>query len=244
MIIPFLHAKKLIPFIKKWLPLITFFFFSSSSAAQKTAMEDRNILAADCIVLCCCCQCMMLQILIFILLKLPHKLMKKMKQYAKKLRARRRATKIMQIKTARNGEDSFPSSHVGSLGAESLEFGCCMSEIERILDDLSSRGEFAFGSFWGGGVASDTSFPSCLNHDQLDYEVVGYRLMELFGAANFSSQHWLIPFWFCQDWFDPIWKEISINSTCKKCQDSLYMYIIRLFPFFHLDHSFIYWFQE
>ncbi|KAL1551208.1 hypothetical protein AAHA92_19078 [Salvia divinorum] len=151
-------------------------------------MEDRNILAADCIVLCCCCQCMMLQILIFILLKLPHKLMRKTKKYAKKLRVRKRGTKIMQIEMPRNGEDSF-RSHGGSLRIESIRFGCCMAEIEHVLDDLSSRGEFAFGSFWGGEVASDTSFPSCFNNDQIDYEVVGCRLMELFGTANFSSQH-------------------------------------------------------
>ncbi|XP_042051318.1 uncharacterized protein LOC121796560 [Salvia splendens] len=151
-------------------------------------MEDRNILAADCIVLCCCCQCMMLQILIFILLKLPYKLMRKTKKYAKKLRACKRGTKIMQIEMPRNREESF-TSHGGSIRIESIRFGCCMSEIERVLDDLSSRGEFAFGSFWGGEVASDTNFPSCFNNDQIDYDVVGCRLMELFGTANFSSQH-------------------------------------------------------
>ncbi|KAI3467164.1 hypothetical protein Pfo_023827 [Paulownia fortunei] len=155
-------------------------------------MDDRSMLAADCIVICCCCQCMILQILIFILLKLPHKLLKKTKEYAKKFRARKKGTKIVQIEMTRYEDDSFRS-----LGnsfridikdfclVESLQFGCCMDEIESVLEDFSSRGEFAFGSFWGGEASSSRSFRSCLKEEEeLDYDDVRYRLMELFGAAN------------------------------------------------------------
>ncbi|KAL8518343.1 hypothetical protein ACS0TY_009642 [Phlomoides rotata] len=155
-------------------------------------MEDGNMLAADCIVISCCCQCMILQILVFILLKVPRKMFKKTKElYAKKFRARKKAARI---EMGRYGEDSF-----GSLGdsfkidvkdfcvVESLRFGCCMDEIEGIFNDFSSRGEFAFGSFWGGGMSSSRSFRSCLKEEhELDYDDVGCRLMELFGATNFS----------------------------------------------------------
>lgn len=27
--------------------------------------------------------------------------------------------------------------------------GCCMEEVEKVLEELSSKGEFGFGSFWG-----------------------------------------------------------------------------------------------
>ncbi|KAH6823247.1 hypothetical protein C2S53_020416 [Perilla frutescens var. hirtella] len=147
--------------------------------------EDRNVLAADCIVLCCCCQCMILQILILILTKLPHKLLKKTKAYAKKFRARKRGNSKMNVQV-RNGVDSSFRLDMDDdfCLVESLHFGCCMSEIEAVLDDFSSRGEFAFGSFWGGDLSSSRSFPSCVKDVELDYEVVGYRLIELFGAAD------------------------------------------------------------
>lgn len=151
-------------------------------------MEDGNVLAADCIVLCCCCQCMILQILIFILLKLPHKLLRKTKQYAKRFRARKRGTKTKQIEMPKTAEDIFSSVGMDDFClVESFPFGACMSEIESVLDDFSRRGEF--GSFWGAEVSSSTSFRSCFKDDQLDYGVVGYRLMELFGDADYFSCH-------------------------------------------------------
>lgn len=118
-------------------------------------------------------------------------MLKKTKEYAKKFRGQKKAAKI---EMAVYGEDSFRS-----LGnsfkidveefcvVESLRFGCCMDEIEGVFDDFSSRGEFGFGSFWGGGVSSSRSFRSCIKEEHdLDYDDVGCRLMELFGATNFS----------------------------------------------------------
>lgn len=200
-IIPFQYDKKLIPYqemtsIDHLLLLLLLPFHPSSPLTRpsvvfkKIDMEDQNMLAADCIVISCCCQCMILQILIFILLKLPHKLLKKTKEYAKKFRARKKGTKIMQIEMTRYGEDSCRS--LGRIDikdfclVESLQFGCCMDEIESVLDDFSSRGEFAFGSFWGGEVSSSRSFRSCLKEEELDYDDVRCHLTELFGAANFS----------------------------------------------------------
>jgi len=57
--------------------------------------EDMNMLAADCVVICCCCQCLILQIVIFVLFKLPYKLVRKTREYArKKLRQRKEDKKI------------------------------------------------------------------------------------------------------------------------------------------------------
>ncbi|KAG8366531.1 hypothetical protein BUALT_Bualt17G0089600 [Buddleja alternifolia] len=155
-------------------------------------MEDRNMIAADCIVICCCCECMILQIFIFILIKIPHKLLRKTKEYAKKFRARKKGTKIMQIEMSRYDEDSLRSStHGNSLRIEiedffvekSFRFENCMDEIEGVLEEFSSKGEFAFGSFWG----ASRSFRSCMNEKELDYDDVQYRLIELFGSnMNFS----------------------------------------------------------
>ncbi|KAL8035271.1 hypothetical protein ABFX02_12G086500 [Erythranthe guttata] len=162
-------------------------------------MEDGNMIAADCIVICCCCQCMILQIIIFILVKLPNKLLKKTREYAKRFRSQRRKRRrtkkiITQIEITtkkRYDEDSLSASFGNSFRVESFRFGSscdCMHEIENVLEDFSSRGEFAFGSFWGG-EASRSFRSCCLNEEVLDYDNVGFRLMELFGGANFSCHH-------------------------------------------------------
>lgn len=150
-------------------------------------MEDGEMLAADCIVICCCCQCLLLQIFVFILLKLPQKLLRKTKAYAKKFKARWRAsTKVMRIEMTRYEQDSFRSLgnsfridiHDFFL-VESLQLSS-MNEVESVLEELSSRGEFAFGSFWG--VAEAQSCP-----EEIDYDSIGFHLMELFGSsANVS----------------------------------------------------------
>ncbi|XP_022881899.1 uncharacterized protein LOC111398954 [Olea europaea var. sylvestris] len=148
-------------------------------------MEDPNMLAADCIVITCCCQCMILQILVFVLLKLPCKLVKKTKEYTKRFRNQKRREKIVQIEIRRYGEDSF-RSHGNSFRIQtdkSLGFNCCMDEIDHVLEDFSNRGEFAFGSFWGGEISRRFS-TSCLNEEELDYEVVQCHLIEIFGCVN------------------------------------------------------------
>ena len=47
-------------------------------------MEDCNMLVADCIAISCCAQCLILQIIIFVLRGLRCKLIRKTKEYAKK----------------------------------------------------------------------------------------------------------------------------------------------------------------
>ncbi|CAN4124716.1 unnamed protein product [Withania somnifera] len=111
-------------------------------------MEDKNIFAADCIVICCCCQCLILQIIILFLLNLPRKLLKKTKECIEKLRYVRRNRKIMEMENNRH-EDEILKDHGGSLRVQ-LESLCCMEEVEKVLEEFSQKGEFAFGSFWGG----------------------------------------------------------------------------------------------
>ncbi|CAL5396494.1 unnamed protein product [Camellia sinensis] len=106
-------------------------------------MEDRNTLASDCIVISCCCQCLILQIVVFILLKLPYKLVQKTKQYAKKKLGHRKREKTMIDDDRDDDRKGF------GIDDECHGYECCMEEVEKVLEELSQKGEFAFGSFWG-----------------------------------------------------------------------------------------------
>ncbi|KZV18639.1 hypothetical protein F511_03533 [Dorcoceras hygrometricum] len=137
-------------------------------------MEDQNILAADCIIISCCCQCMILQVLIFLLLRLPQKLLRKVKQYAKKLRNRKRGTKGAvgyDEDSLSQGNSSFRIEVEGFSPDGTLRLGCCMEEVERVLVDFSNMGEFCFGSFWGGDQGS-RSLSWCLRQEEIDYHDV------------------------------------------------------------------------
>ncbi|PPS09574.1 hypothetical protein GOBAR_AA11066 [Gossypium barbadense] len=122
-------------------------------------MEECNMLAADCIVICCCSQCLILQFIIFVFLKFPAKLVKKTKQYAKKklIGQRRKEGKM---------KDGLFQDEV--------------QEAEKVLEELSRRGEFAFGSFWGRSLHSGTSSsPSChLPNGRFDF-VECYELVDM-----------------------------------------------------------------
>ncbi|KAF2321418.1 hypothetical protein GH714_041011 [Hevea brasiliensis] len=124
--------------------------------SQNYIMEDWNMLAADCVVISCCCQCLILQIIIFILLKLPCKLIRKTKEYTKKkLRTRDKKQAEKRTESVKSRfQDEFVEFHEGSITIQIEElhrgygFESCMEEVERVLGDFSQKGEFAFGSFW------------------------------------------------------------------------------------------------
>lgn len=83
----------------------------------------------------------------------------------------------------RHAGQSFRSEHIDDLLFDQPVL-CGMDEIERVLEDFSSNGEFAFGSFWGGEVSS-RSFRSIVKEDEIDYGDVQYHLIELFGSVDF-----------------------------------------------------------
>ncbi|WOH07759.1 hypothetical protein DCAR_0727193 [Daucus carota subsp. sativus] len=117
-------------------------------------MEDLNMIAADCIVISCCCQCLVLQILI-----------RKAKQYVKKLRNSKKEANTITRQLSGFSIDEVLRSHSGSfrIKFESILSeeccGNCMDEIEKALEDMSGNGEFAFGSFWKGDNLEE-SFPA------------------------------------------------------------------------------------
>ncbi|XP_031122273.1 uncharacterized protein LOC116025249 [Ipomoea triloba] len=160
-------------------------------------MEDRNALAADCIVISCCCQCLILQLIIFILLRLPSRMIRKTKRYVKRrLRSRKRAEKVVQIEVCGYGDGS--SRRCGGSPARVLQvgddgfpfsdcsFGCCMDEVDRVLEEFSQKGEFGFGSFWGGDV-SKRVFSYCETKQEVDYDCFHHHLLETFGSFNFKQ---------------------------------------------------------
>lgn len=57
--------------------------------------------------------------------------------------------------------------------------GNCMEEVEKELEDMSRKGEFAFGSFWGGEDLEE-SFPMYLvkqlERQDLQYKLVTYSI--------------------------------------------------------------------
>ena len=123
------------------------------------------MLAADCVVISCCCQCLILQSIIFVLLKLPRKVIQKTRAYAKKKLWHRKKEKILESVRGRF-QDSLEKFLEGSIEIQVDDFhgghDCesCIEEVEEVLEGFSQKGEFAFGSFWGR-VGSGTS-PACI----------------------------------------------------------------------------------
>ncbi|KAK1389900.1 Transmembrane [Heracleum sosnowskyi] len=147
-------------------------------------MEDLNMIAADCIVISCCCQCLVLQIVVFILLKLPHKLIRKTIKYVKKLRNQKKNANAITRQLSGYSIDGVIRSQSGSLrikfeGLMSEECcGNCMDEIDKALEDMSRNGEFAFGSFWKGENLEEnipTLAVQNLQLHKLQYNLVTYK---------------------------------------------------------------------
>ncbi|XP_076928201.1 uncharacterized protein LOC143592074 [Bidens hawaiensis] len=133
--------------------------------------QDWNMIGADCIVLSCCCQCLLLQLLAFVLLKLPSKLVKKTKLYIKRKfgNKMRDGGKMMRVKVeevvgCQKPRDSM-RARTESVGLDG--FGGCLEEAAEVLEGLSTKGEFGFGSFWKGDDGVEVHFPVCLVKQEL-----------------------------------------------------------------------------
>ncbi|KAM3705740.1 hypothetical protein ACB098_03G101300 [Castanea mollissima] len=155
-------------------------------------MEDWNTLAADCVVISCCCQCLILQIIVFFLLKLPCKLIRKTREYAKKkLRQRRKNEKTIE-KEINQGKDDFVGMNGGSFRIQvdrflvDGDYGCgsCMQEVEKVLEEFSQEGEFAFGSFWGRNRSGTIS--TCVAKHEFDNSIVQFQIIEMVSSFSYS----------------------------------------------------------
>lgn len=152
-------------------------------------MEDWNTLAADCVVISCCCQCLILQIIIFFLLKLPCKLIRKTREYAKKkLRQRRKNEKTIENEV-NHGKHDFVGMNGGSFRIQvdgflvDGDYGC-MPEVEKVLEEFSQKGEFSFGSFWGRNRSGTIS--TCGAKHEFDNSIVQFQKIEMVGSFSYS----------------------------------------------------------
>ncbi|KAJ4710622.1 Parvalbumin [Melia azedarach] len=164
-------------------------------------MEDWNTLAADCVVISCCCQCLILQIVIFVLLRVPYKLIQKTKAYAKKKLVRHTISKegkiIKRVLKGQCQHKNFREFQGGSgdiqleefpMNAEDLGFECCMKEVEKVLEEFSEKGEFAFGSFWGrqrSRISRNSS--TKLAQHEFDQSSVQFEVVEIVASLSYSS---------------------------------------------------------
>ncbi|GFZ21355.1 hypothetical protein Acr_29g0005170 [Actinidia rufa] len=148
-------------------------------------MEDWNMLASDFIVISCCCPCLILHIFIFFLLKLPYKLVQKTKKYAnKKLGCMRRGNAEIDKRRNRYREEHLFAIDGGSLRNDFHGCECCMEEVEKVLEELSRKGEFAFGSFWGGDELGSLPTSIVAKHG-FDSDVVDYHFVEMASSVTY-----------------------------------------------------------
>ncbi|PKU71716.1 hypothetical protein MA16_Dca022814 [Dendrobium catenatum] len=103
-------------------------------------MEECNNLAADCVVLSCCCPCLLLQLGIFILFRLPQRLAAKSKRLVMARKIKRRKLETNEVRKMEFGVDGGGGAPVvTALGGE------------EVWEVLLGHGVFWFGSFWGEG---------------------------------------------------------------------------------------------
>ncbi|KAI3734039.1 hypothetical protein L6452_13499 [Arctium lappa] len=153
--------------------------------------QDWNMIAADCFVLsCCCCQCLILQILVFLLLKLPTRLFRKTKQYMKRKFGIRR--KVARCAAAVIGGQR-PQAPRRRVMVEDLRWDGCMEEVEKVLEEMCEKGEFGFGSFWRGDDIHhelvDDDIRICFVNQQLGYHDHdgNYHFIQVFGPLTMHS---------------------------------------------------------
>ncbi|KAH7658706.1 hypothetical protein IHE45_17G107500, partial [Dioscorea alata] len=114
-------------------------------------MEECNLLVADCVAVCSCCPCLILQFFVFLLLRLPQKLITKAKNYSlKKLRSRRR---INGVEVRPKQKQKFEDQGCNDPPKTQLQISnadiCSCSEADQVFEEMIQEGMFWFGSFWG-----------------------------------------------------------------------------------------------
>ncbi|KAF6169011.1 hypothetical protein GIB67_038508 [Kingdonia uniflora] len=118
-------------------------------------MEDWKLLAADGVIISCCCPCLILQCVVFIFFKLPHKLVRKSKVLVRRRISKRKSkkkTRVIDHEIYRGGQGGG-RDHTRTLTEETsfsrdLEYRGAIIEVEEVMEEMYERGEFGFGSFW------------------------------------------------------------------------------------------------
>ncbi|KAF8399259.1 hypothetical protein HHK36_015124 [Tetracentron sinense] len=116
-------------------------------------------------------------IVIFVFLRLPHKLARKSKKLAKRKFGKRRRENNMMKRAEDQYRDDQMKIHVGGVPLNAYHgYECPIEEIEKVLGELSQQGGFAFGSYWGREESG--SFPKKdIVKQELDYSFVHYHFI-------------------------------------------------------------------
>ena len=66
--------------------------------------------------------------------------------------------------------------------------GCIIEEVDKVMEELSKKGEFGFGSFWCKEEESEDFFPTnCLVNQEFDGGFVRYQLIKMVSSFNYHS---------------------------------------------------------
>ncbi|KAJ1404941.1 putative transmembrane protein [Sesbania bispinosa] len=143
-------------------------------------MEDCNMLAADCVVISCCCQCLMLQILVLVL----RKLVRKTREYAKRIIRQRKGKSYRGMQS----EMGCYKDVLVRIQAEMAlkddarhNCGCCMEEVEKVMEEFYEKGEFAFGNW---GRKGSWGVPTIVNDHNDDDNFVRYQIIDMVDSLS------------------------------------------------------------
>ncbi|XP_038982995.1 uncharacterized protein LOC120110980 [Phoenix dactylifera] len=118
-------------------------------------LEDCSLFAVDCMVVCCCCPCLLLQITVFLFIRLPQRMAVKSKKIVlRKLRKRLKKYEyvIGESDDLERGE-ALGVQGVNDVIIEGKSWVGDRSsflESEKMWEEfVEEEGLFWFGSFWG-----------------------------------------------------------------------------------------------
>lgn len=148
--------------------------------------HEWTLIGADCLVLSCCCQFLILQILLFVLIKLPRKVFRRIKAYVKMKFGKHRKEALARCAAVLMGQQRGRSPSTASMESFRLdELDGCIEEVENVLEEMSQMGEFGFGSFWRGVDDNflDDDVRLCFVNQQLGYydHDGNYHFIPVFG---------------------------------------------------------------
>ncbi|CAJ1941944.1 unnamed protein product [Sphenostylis stenocarpa] len=148
-------------------------------------------------------RCLLLQILVLVLLKLPWKVIRKTREYAKKKlrqrkgnddRGKKKKKKKIELGSyedvlVRIHEQSFRvQGEMALRDGEGLSFSGCMDEVEKVMEEFYEKGEFGFGNFWGREGACGCGVPpTIINEHHIDANFVRYQILDLVGSLNYAE---------------------------------------------------------
>ncbi|KAK3155055.1 hypothetical protein QOZ80_2BG0198280 [Eleusine coracana subsp. coracana] len=133
---------------------------------MSSCAANTGLVAMDCLVVCCCCPCLVLQVTVFLLVRLPRKVVIKTKRVILRRWHRRRPEPVEESTgcpaSARFKLAELVELSYGFEGAFGIGEGCAVGWKQRcfaVVDDedddgvwealVEQEGLFWFGSFWG-----------------------------------------------------------------------------------------------